>query len=485
MRPSLLCFALPGVLLSARSASATLLAYEGFAGSAGAIDGQSQGTGFTTAARVLGTGGTDAACDGVVCACPEVPADPKVQRGSGGPSWTSSSTIPSKNQWRASGLTYPGLATTGGSVKLVSGAARSFRTLDVASAAAAPLTVSFANGPAGATRATFGKAGTTLWISFLAAMDCGGVSCTSSASSNNGGIHMFDGIGAIDTAATADGPKHPFEHLQLGDRNMSGTWILGRTMGNCAAGAGTWEPTTLGGAGTPFDSATHLLVVRIRFDVADPQTTACSNGFSGTGTCSCPPGVPSCLDELSAWVDPVLDGAATPTVGPETAVLAPTIVSDFYLDTIEMNGEGESIDLDEIRIGTTYADVTGGGGSPPNDASTDVGVPPVDAAAEPDAADGASTPRSGEAAAEAAVAVDTGASDHAVGTVPAASDSAAGNDDAPSTTAEAPAAEPGGCGCRVASARTPSLGLFGLAAVLALRPLRSRRPARPPRPARP
>jgi hypothetical protein len=168
-----LWLALPGAVLWAKNASATLLAYEGFTGSAGTIDGQAQGQGFTTAPRVLGNGGTDNACDGVVCACPEVPGDAKVQRGSGGPAWTSSSTISAKNQWRAAGLTYPGLPTTGGSVKLVSGAGRSFRTLDAASAAAAPLTVSFANGPASATRATFGKAGTTLFVAFLAAMDCG------------------------------------------------------------------------------------------------------------------------------------------------------------------------------------------------------------------------------------------------------------------------------------------------------------------------
>jgi hypothetical protein len=167
-------------------------------------------------------------------------------------------------------------------------------------------------------------------------------------------------------------------------------------------------------------------------------------------------------------------------VGPATAVLAPTI---------EMNGEGESIDLDEIRIGTTYTDVTSAGGTPPSDASTDVGLPTVDATVAADAADGANVPPGVEASVEATSAMDTGASDRAVvttdGTVPPLSDAAASNDDAPATTAEAPTAEPWGCGCRVARTRTPSLGLFGLATVLALSSLRSRRRARLGQPARP
>src|SRR5262249_23948543 len=42
--------------------------------------------------------------------------------------------------------------------------------------------------------------------------------------------------------------------------------------------------------------------------------------------------------------------------------LGPTIVADFQFDTVQVGAEGEAIDLDEIRLGTTYADVVGAGG---------------------------------------------------------------------------------------------------------------------------
>lgn len=492
-----------GLVLSS-TAQATLLVYDGFSGTTGvSVDGQAGGIGWSTASRTMGAGGNGSGCDGVACACPETPTDPKVTHGSAGPSWTSSSTISSHNLVRTTGLTYPGLAVSGNSVKLVNGAGRSFRTIDATSVATAPLLTTFSNGPSGASRGVFGKAGTTIWMSFLASMDCGGSACTTSKTANNGGIHLFDGIGALDTSAGSDGPKHPFEHLQLGDRNMSDTWILGRTMGGCAAGSGTWEPQTSAAKGIFFDSATHLFVVRMRFDVADPSTTPCSNGFMGSGTCKCPTGVSSCLDEIAAWIDPVLSGApgSTPTVGSATAVLAPTVVADFYFDTIEMNGEGESVDLDEIRIGTTYADVV-----PPTitsgDAGVDVGVDTgvdtgADAIADTSVTDTGSDV-GGEVASDTGSietgpdAADSGTPDTSVddaGSTPDANDAA---EDAPSDTrtgdaiedsateAAAPpgeAVESGGCGCRAAGGESRGTPLFLMALALLLQRRRRSTPA--------
>ncbi len=357
------------VLLTSRPARADLIAYEGFAYPAGAIDTRNGGTGWDTGFRTLGSGGNDTGCDNSACTCPEVPSDTRVTRGHSGDGWTTSALNAQHNTVRATGLTYPGLPVTGGSLKLIyvsapSGGWRSFRTIDTTTVAAQPLAASYANGPGQALRGTFGKSGTTIWFSFLAAMDCGGATCTSSATSNNGGIHLFDGIGDLDVASGNDGPKHPFEHLQLGDRNTSSTWIAARTTGGCVSGSSTWQPVNAASQPIPFDSATHLFVVRMRFDVASPATATCAPGISGSGTCSCPASNPTCLDEIAIWIDPDLSGAvgAAPAATASTGVLPPTIVADFQFDTVQVGAEGEAIDLDEIRVGTTYADVVGAGG---------------------------------------------------------------------------------------------------------------------------
>src|SRR5207249_3343729 len=107
-------------------------------------------------------------------------------RGNSGAGWTASALNATHNRVLAAGLVYPSLPVSGGALQLAyvgapAGGWRSFRTLDTSSAAAQPLVVSHANGPGGATRSAFGKGGTELWLGFLAAMDCGGSPCTSSA----------------------------------------------------------------------------------------------------------------------------------------------------------------------------------------------------------------------------------------------------------------------------------------------------------------
>lgn len=98
--------ALAGALvLVCRSARADVIAYDGFAGPAGVLDGQAGGVGWDTGARALGSGGTDGACDGIICACPELPDDGKVVRGHSGPAWTTSSLNTVHNTVLAQGLT--------------------------------------------------------------------------------------------------------------------------------------------------------------------------------------------------------------------------------------------------------------------------------------------------------------------------------------------------------------------------------------------
>lgn len=346
--------AIAAIGLGASTARADVLAYDGFAYPPGSIDGAAGGVGWSTAARAPGSGGTDGACDGVTCACPEQPDDARVVRGHAGAAWTTSALTTAHDVVLASGLRYPGLPVTGGAVQLIdppnapTGGVRSFRAIDLTRAAAAAHAVHYAVGPGGGDHVTLGAG--TIWISMLMRLDCTG--CTAAVDARNGGIHLFDGIGALDTSGGRDGPKHPFEHLQVGDRNQSGNWILARTMGACAGGAGTWEPTDAAGASIPFDAATHLIVIRVRFDAATPPCT----GVTG---CACPPANPSCLEELAAWIDPDLSGAIGTSPTAATGVLRPLAVADFAFDTVQLGAEGEVIDLDELRIGETYADVVG------------------------------------------------------------------------------------------------------------------------------
>ena len=78
------CLAAYFVLSISNTARADLLAYEGFAYPVGPIDAKNGGTGWDTGVRTLGSGGTDASCDNLVCACPEDPSDTLVTHGHSG-----------------------------------------------------------------------------------------------------------------------------------------------------------------------------------------------------------------------------------------------------------------------------------------------------------------------------------------------------------------------------------------------------------------
>ncbi|MFN7975493.1 MAG: PKD domain-containing protein [Acidobacteriota bacterium] len=184
---------------------------------------------------------------------------------------------------------------------------REFRFLDLTRPAVAPYVDATGK---------LGKDGTTIWIAFLAALATG-----PNTNVGNGGIHLFDGLG--DLNQYPDGDKAVHERVFMGDRNSGTNWFLGRTCGGCSGA--TIDETTY-----PVTTAVHLLVYRFDFLAGD--------------------------ETVRLWVDP----APGPDPANATADVTQTAFLDFRFDTIELGsanvngGPMEILDLDELRIATTY-----------------------------------------------------------------------------------------------------------------------------------
>src|SRR5262249_24355403 len=138
-----------------------------------------------------------------------------------------------------------------------------------------------------------------------------------------------------------------------------------RTTGG-TAGAATFDTTV------PFDHTVHFHVVRIRFDASATCTAP-------SVPCTACPGGGACNVEVTLFIDPDLSVPGTPADA--TATLGPLIVADLGFDTIETGAESEAVDVDELRIGTTFDSVAPRTGIGPVDAGTplpDLGTPAPD-----------------------------------------------------------------------------------------------------------
>jgi hypothetical protein len=199
------------------------------------------------------------------------------------------------------GAVFPGLVVSGRKCLLDGSDTRVFRTLDADRPAVAALVDV---GPHGK---TFGKDGTTVWISFL-------IACTSYPKSAHGGIHLMDGVEL--------GPAYKkTQRVQMGRQNISTHWYLGRVDQGGPA-AGKWDGTVTA------DATLRLLVYRFDFK---------------TGP-----------EEGWMWVDPPPGKEPDPA---KADLHAPKI-ADFRFDSVNVGSGGGAIYVfDELRIGTTSADV--------------------------------------------------------------------------------------------------------------------------------
>jgi hypothetical protein len=326
-------------------AEAFTIAAEGFSYTAGTnLDGQGSGFGWDTGPFVNGqmTGGCGAAV-------------PDVYGHSGG-AWVTSSSYGSgsHNKIASGSLAYPGMTSSGNMLVEVDGSLhsgnsglRAFRTVRTSATGLAP----WVNG------GFFGRG--TLFFAFLARIDsstCGGSTpcsappCDQAGNLHDAGIHLFQGFG--DLATCSDGPKHPYEHLFLVDQNRTNVWSAARTTGG---GTGAWTGIT----GLTVDSTTRLYLVEVDFDTnhACAATGANLNVCppSGTTATNCG-GATTGNETLTVWIDPDLSAPIDLTKAP-AAKIGPVSIYDFAFDTIEVGGEGETLDIDELRLGTRVDDV--------------------------------------------------------------------------------------------------------------------------------
>ena len=219
--------------------------------------------------------------------------------------WITSPLNSQHSSISASNLFVARLAVTGNRLRTVNSGSdiRDFRQLDATSTAVAPWLDGFGK---------FGKDGTTLWIAFAIRLAGG-------ANTGNGGIHLYDGLGNLNLSA--DGDKANHERVFMGDRASGTNWFFGRTCGGCPC-AVIAESTTL------VNGTIHLLVYCYDFT---------NNGVN-----------------LHLFIDP------TPGVPPtnSTAAVSLTNLCAFDFDYVELGSGGESVDVDEFRIATTYEEAT-------------------------------------------------------------------------------------------------------------------------------
>ncbi len=217
--------------------------------------------------------------------------------------WFGSPLNKADNVVSSPGLTFAGLACSGNKMRQIGRDVRSFRKLDTSRPEVTGLVV---DGPHGK---TFGKDGTTIWISFLAAV-------SSYPRTGYGGIHLCDGLG--DLTRDPFGDKRAHQRISLGRNNTLAHWYLGRVT-NGGPGSGKWESKVRA------DDTVRFLVYRFDFQAGD--------------------------ETARLFIDP------QPGAEPDnrTAAITATNVSDFRFNTLSVGAGGAAeFHIDEIRIGTEF-----------------------------------------------------------------------------------------------------------------------------------
>ncbi len=197
------------------------------------------------------------------------------------------------------GMVFPKLKVTGGKSLQDGRDTRIFRHLETARREVAGIVEEGESGK------TFGKDGTTVWISFL-------IANTTFPKQAHGGMHLMDGV-------TLGANYKKTQRVQLGRQNLGEHWLLVRVDQGGPA-AGRWDGSVTS------DKTVRLLVYRFDFK----------------------PGP----EEGWMWVDPI------PGKEPDVAkadLHAPKI-ADFRFNAVNVgSGGGATFDFDELRIGTSYS----------------------------------------------------------------------------------------------------------------------------------
>jgi hypothetical protein len=241
--------------------------------------------------------------------------------------WISGSPAGSRNTVGTVGLDVPAdgdLGVAGLSLRTLTAESRVYRRLDLSRPALAGVveTETLAVN-SGAT--VLGKDGTTIWLSFIGHI--------ASGTGGNGGLHLYDGLPAVLGDKTG-------EVLFIGDGASFQVWGLERT---CWDGRTSCSSSFLQ-SGAAFAKTLHWVVVRMAFATGNTQVTM--------------------------WLDPTV-GPVTPADAP---VVGPATVTDFHFDTVEVGSSSEALDVDEVRIATSYPELTSGASVP--DAAVADALPP-------------------------------------------------------------------------------------------------------------
>lgn len=374
-----------GVILSSSPAGADVIAEETFSYAPGAtVNGQSGGTGWSGAWI---TGQPSAFMSAAAI--------------SGGPS----------------------IGATGGAMQVLA-SGRIFRVIDTS--AGSPAVRAGVVEPHAAmffgTLNGIGVPGTTVWVGVL-------VSGGSGASGAETQYHLYEGAR---TDATS---------LALGDSNKDGEviavlrggnvadWGFERTCNHSACGGGAPDGYFATSPAVPF-GGTHWSVTRLVFHATTTDVTMWRDPTPGA-------------------VDPTNASALALTPFSGGAAVQTTTVPALHFDTVTPNASGNfNYFIDEIRITTTFAELSGGMVTPMPDAgsTTDAGAIGIDASSLVDggtSSDGGTSPRDAATTTDGGSTTDAGATTDASAARDAAADASTG---APQTAS---------CACR-ASGRDPS-----------------------------
>jgi len=218
--------------------------------------------------------------------------------------WIRSPLIANHGTIGATNMTYGKLAYAGNRLRTAAPNGidnRDFRQLDTTNAAVAPWIDAAGK---------FGRSNTTLWVTFLARL-------ATSGNSGNGGFHLYAGLG--DLSVSTDGDKANHERMFMGDRASGANWFMGRTCGGCPCGVFAESALVVNGT-------THLFVYR--YD------------FIGTNV------------DARLFIDPPLTN--TPANASANATL--TGLCGFDFDWVEVGSGSESLEIDEFRLATTFAE---------------------------------------------------------------------------------------------------------------------------------
>jgi hypothetical protein len=228
------------------------------------------------------------------------------------------------------------ITSVGGALHVAGRDARLFRRLDLAEGSPADKLglVESAKNYFGADERALGKAGTTIWLGFIAR---GAASASGPGVEKIAQMHLYHGV---DTSAFARGNDNKDgEAIAIGRGNMNTDWNYESTCKHTVCTKGGSQGGFLS-KGVPFnDDRAHWVVMRFAFEQATTKITF--------------------------WLDP-----APGTEPAESAALALSnggksaqtwVTPGFHFDWIELGAGAKAVvDFDEVRLATSFTDLEKG-----------------------------------------------------------------------------------------------------------------------------